>query len=585
MKTIFGKLLPVAAFIVMFFSANQAQTKPIEKVIVLPFENISDEANFNWVGESIADSLSNLLNDPAFNLSVISNQERKIVQQKSGVPSAALPSLASSIRIARKANANLLVLGTYNITPEKNDVAASITVRARIIKVNEGTFFSEKVEGGKSINREIVITDAISELQKIQGQIAFQILYLRDNALPLSRDDFVDRANKVPARAFEAYIKGLIAPDSDKDTKIAYFTNALRIYSDEKEGELYQDAAVELGFLYMDQNDSTDALSYFARIPQNSPLFPESAFYSGLIHWRQGTYEQALSVMESLPKDYPFTFIFNTLGAISTEASRSEKNSETAANYLVEGLEYLTEAKNSSAQDSNVLFNYSLALFLKGDYAGAAKNLRVFLTKNDQDGEAYFLLSKALEKLGEANASDIDNQARKYLTANNRYANLENQWKAGNYEGLALRVNIPTRRSFVSTVLSNDSGVAPVSGSADEIGELLKRAKTLYDEGNDDAALEIGRRILVSEPTSAENYLLLGKIHLRRGDTEQAISSLKAASFWNNRLVEPHILLGKIYIQKKDCQQAKTYLDTAVSVDAENPETKALARLVERCSK
>ena len=47
-------------------TAAQADT-----VLVLPFENTSGKPEFNWVGESFADSLADLLRIP--NLNVISN--------------------------------------------------------------------------------------------------------------------------------------------------------------------------------------------------------------------------------------------------------------------------------------------------------------------------------------------------------------------------------------------------------------------------------------------------------------------------------------------------------------------------------
>ena len=93
------------------------------------------------------------------------------------------------------------------------------------------------------------------------------------------------------------------------------------------------------------------------------------------------------------------------------------------------------------------------------------------------------------------------------------------------------------------------------------------------------------RRVLASEPMSAESYLLLGKIHLRRGDIDQAISSFKTSVFWDNRLIEAHVSLGKIYVEKNDCLQAKNYAASALEIDSENPDAVALQRLTERCSK
>jgi len=42
----------------------QAQTGSSEIILVLPFENVSNHPEYNWIGESFADSLSALLNKP-----------------------------------------------------------------------------------------------------------------------------------------------------------------------------------------------------------------------------------------------------------------------------------------------------------------------------------------------------------------------------------------------------------------------------------------------------------------------------------------------------------------------------------------
>jgi tetratricopeptide (TPR) repeat protein len=103
---------------------------------------------------------------------------------------------------------------------------------------------------------------------------------------------------------------------------------------------------------------------------------------------------------------------------------------------------------------------------------------------------------------------------------------------------------------------------------------------------------------LVSEPMSAESYYLLGMIHLRRADKDQAVSSLKTALFWDNRLVSAYVALVKIYTDKGDCLQAKNYLNSglevvgqlerdpnfAAEIEEKKQEVEGLRRMVERCS-
>src|SRR5688500_3388725 len=297
-------------------------------------------------------------------------------------------------------------------------------------------------------------------------------------------------------------------------------------------------------------------------------------------------YEQALGVLRPLAEDLKLTSVYNTLGAIAVQAARAEKkNDGKSAALLKEGLDLLKKAAESSPEDMSVRFNYGLALFLHEDFVEAATQIRPIIAARPSDGEAYYILSKALVQQNDATAAAVDNQARTFLTGGNRYANLDKEWlKSKTIGDVALRVEQPQRKDFVSVVLSRRTST-PVQASVSETESLLAQARTFYKNGNDDEAMVVLRRVLAGEPMSAESYLILGKIHLRRGDLDQAISSFKTAIFWDNRQIDAHVSLGKIYLERSDCLQVKNYSASAMEIDPENQDAIALRRQAERCSK
>ncbi len=555
-----------------------------DTVMILPFENTSTKNEFNWVGESVANSLTDLLKVPGLN--VISSEERKILQQRMKIPLSVLPSLATSLKLARQGNATLLISGKYNIIPASEDIAAKITINAKLIKVEEGTFLSEEFPDGSRKTREIDLFDALGNLQTIQGQLAYQILYQRDKALPFSQNQFIEAANIVPARAFEAYIKGLLTGPDDMTSRENYFKNALRVYAEERSGDVYADAALELGHMNYDKGNNNEAQAYFGQIPPENTYYAEGAFYTGVIYWKQKNYEQALAVLGPLATDLQMTSVSNTVGAIAVEAARNtKKDDKKSAKFLMDGLAFLKKAAESTQDDTSPNFNYGFALMNLNNYTDAAKQLRPVLAANPRDGEAHFLLAKCLEKLGDAASQDFDNQARRFLTDGNKYANLESSWKRGSLDGIEMRVDQPTRREFVSVILIKNKNTSPVRKQENETETMLRNAGELYKLGRDDDAMVVLRRILVQEPMSADSYLLLGKIHFRRGDIEQAVSSLKTALFWNSQLIDAHVLLGRIYVQKGDCLQAQNYSKSAIAINPDDPNAIGLERQVERCSK
>ncbi|NOT47174.1 MAG: hypothetical protein HOP17_05425, partial [Acidobacteria bacterium] len=236
-----------AAFVlILSLSAVRAQTTATDTVLILPFENTSDKPEFNWVGESFALSLSELLRLPSIN--VVSNNDRKIIQQRLRIPLTNLPSLATSLKLAKESKATLLISGKYNIVPAQGDTAATLNVTAKIIRVNEGRFLNEEMPDGRRITRDINLNDALGNLQTMQGQIAYQILYQRDKALPFSQNQLIESANKVPSRAFEAYIKGLLTPAPE--ARENYFKNAMRLFTEATPDGVFADASLDLAHLY-----------------------------------------------------------------------------------------------------------------------------------------------------------------------------------------------------------------------------------------------------------------------------------------------------------------------------------------------
>ena len=594
------RIVTVLSIVIMLSGLSPAYAqRATDVVMVLPFENTSDKPEFNWVGESFALSLSELLKVPALN--VVSNSERKAIQQRLRIPLTNLPSLATSLKLARESGATLLISGKYNIVPAQGDTAATLNLTAKIIRVNEGRFLSEVLDG-RQIQRDIILNDALGNLQTMQGQVAYQILYQRDKALPFSQNQLIESANKVPARAFEAYIKGLLTPAAE--ARENYFRNAMRLYQEVTPEGTFADAALELAHLYLGQRKFPEAVDSFERVVNanqqckerakndnklaqcNDESYAEASFYIGLIKWQQSNYEQALAVLRPLAEDLKLTSVYNTLGAIAVQASRAEKKNEgKSAALLNEGLELLKKAAESSPEDLNVRFNYGLALFLHGDHVESAAQLRPVIASRPSDGETYYVLSKALLQQNDTTAPAVDNQARTFLTVGNRYANLEKEWlKSKTIADVPLRVEQPQRKDFVSVVLSRRAA-SPVQTAVSETENLLNQARTHYKNGKDDEAMAVVRRVLAGEPMSAESYLILGKIHLRRGDLDQAVSSFKTAIFWDNRQIDAHVSLGKIYLERGDCLQVKNYSASAMEIDPENQDAIALQRQAERCSK
>jgi len=588
-KKVIAFLATAAVILLPLFASQDSKAQgssAAEIVLVLPFENTSDHPEYNWIGESFADQLSSLLDKPG--LIVVSSDERAVAYQRLRLPLTVIPSRATAIKIARELKASMVVIGSYNVVvpppsaaddkskPPVDKPLATIIGEARVIRVNEGRMAGEMFDNGWA-PRIYDFGDEVTNLQKLNGDLAYRILYQRDKALSFSRNNLLQEATKVPPQAFEAYMKGSLTGENDP-TRAIYFQNALKLFRKDNVGAVYPEAAFELGRFYFNQSRWKEASEYFTMLQKREPHYNEAQFYAGLAYWKTGDIEHALSTLLPLAdeKVMPLVGVYNNAGALSVEAARKEKKPEERTRLLSQAITLLSRAADSSPDDTTVLFNYACALFLNEKYAEAAQKLERVIAVDQRDGQAYYLLAKAQQRAnhGEA-ASAAENQARRYLQS---YAKWELEWQKS--QSVA-NLNLRSRDVLNQVDISDLSRVKAIeAANANSAQESLSKIRDLYQQGRDDEALAEIRKLLNVEPTTAEAFLISGRINQRRGDQEAAIAALKTAIFWDSRLIDAHILLGRIFLEKGDLGEARKYAASAINLGPENPEAMALQRQV-----
>ena len=588
MKLICALLLVSVA--VSLSPSARAQNAAADVVMVLPFENTSNRAEYNWVGESFADALAELLNKPG--LIVVSSDERELAYQHLRLPETVIPSRATAIKLARQAKATMIVIGSYSVTPpaapptatdaknksqEKPPSDAYVQVTARVIKVNEGRTLGEVIDGGWA-TRQFDYGGPLTTLQDIHGRLAYQILYQRDKALPYSQNQIVQEATKIPQKAFEAYVKAVQLPLRD-ELRANYLKNALHYYAETLGGAVYPQAAFELGRGYMSLGNWKEATEYFSKLQKKEPHYAEAAFYASLGYTKLGDYGRALATVVPLSSDLPLIGVYNNAGAVAVQAARENKHADERTRLLTQGTDFLARASESAPNDQMVHFNYGYALFLAGKYGEAAEHFRPVITSDQRDGQAYFLFAKSLAKTGKTEAAAAaDDMARRYLQS--AYAKWETEWqKSQTTSGVNLRMRDVLNRDDVFD-LERQKRTADLDSPSSATQDLLVKARDLYQAGRDDEALPELHRVVMIEPTNAEAYLLSGRINLRRSDQEAAIAALKTAIFWDPKLIDAHILLGRIFLERGDRGEARKYALSAITIDPNNQEAIALQRQV-----
>ena len=570
----FNALLAAALFLLAAVPATSRAQGAGEVVLVLPFENTSNQREFNWIGESFADSLTELLG--AHGLRAVTSDERELVYQRTFCPRrdcdpgvfSILPSRATALRMAREAGATMVVLGTYKVSPAANESgSAEVSGSVQTVRVGEG-----RIAG------KVFFGDSLVNLQTVQGKLAYDILVGQDKNLPFSQKVIVDQATKVPPKAFESYVKGTMVDDPEK--KPAYLQNAMREFERANPGTVYSQAAFELGHLFYNKGDFKQAAEYFSMLQRQDSRHAEAAFYAALSYWRMGETQNALGALTPLTSTVPLTSVYNNAGALSVESARSEKDTAKRDALLTQANNYLRRAVESSPGDAHARFNYAYALMLAGRHADAAEQLREIVQANPRDGAALFLFAKALERSGQTEAAGVnDNEARRFFSD---YAEAQVEWQKS--QGLSrLPVRLRDRFNRVDYVLARREQEEQRRGQPVESAaqELLNKARAFYTQGRDDEALMELRNVVRIEPMNAEAYLLTGRIYQRRGELDLAVSQLKATLFWEPKQIDAHVLLGRIFLERGDRAQALAHARSAMQIDPTNQEAIALQRQLE----
>lgn len=505
---------------------------------------------YNWIGESFATGLAELLDRPG--MVAIHSDERDVAYRQEGVPPSAILTKATMIKVAERAGATLLIIGNYRIAGDGRE--AILTASARVIDIREG----------RLVGRELTYGAPILELQRLQGELAYEILYQQNPALPYSRDSLVTQATRPPIGAFESYVKGKLT--RDREARIDFLERAIKEQG-QKASEPYYSAIFELGRTVYEAGDYKRAVEELEKIEEKDPRYSEALFYVGFAQASVGETDKALATLQRLAPLLPLYEVYNNVGVLLIKKKQ-----------YGEAVNYLKPAAEAAPRDTDTLFNLGYAMYLAGDSTGAAATLKRSLERKPSDGEAHYVLGKALAAAGDSTrAAEASNQARKLLPT---YA----QWETKGLPMLGRMKSSFSKANYYRYRRDQDVRAGRQAASIDRATEqdrLLDMARNAFFAGRDEDALASLGRLLQVAPQNHEAHLLMGRLYERRGDFDRATNALKAAVFWNPRLTAAHVLLGRIAVLKSDCQAAQAALAKALQTDPNDQDAQALKRLVE----
>lgn len=514
--------MPVAAFA----QATQRQ-------LVVPFENVSREAQTYWLSEASAVILTDDL--ITLGAATITREDRVRAFERLRVPATATLSHATVIRLGQLVGAAVAVVGTVEVK------GPDITVRARSIRIEAGRMSPEIVESGP-----------LTDIFAIYGRVARTLA--PDSKV--SPEEMEQR--HIPIAAFEQYIKGLIvhAPAS----KISFLSQALRVEPS------FQRVRIELWSAYTDLSQHQQALAAVREVPADHRLARQARFLGAVSLLNLAQYEAAFVALSELNAVRTDPAILNNLGIAQLRRPQAAATAVNAAGYFRQA----TQADNT---DADLFFNLGYAYWLQKDLTNAISSLREAVRRNPTDDTAHYVLGVALQSSGSSTEAAREKELAKRLSSD--YAEWDAKQGGRNdvprgLERVKTDIDVPASLRVENVIVA-----AEQRDQRDLAKFHLDAGRRAYQAERDSEAISALKRAVYLTPYESAAHVLLGRVYLRGGRIEEAIDEFKIA-IWSDDTVANHLALADAYVQAKDFDTARAELQWLLKADPQNVEAKRM---------
>jgi tetratricopeptide (TPR) repeat protein len=466
-------------------STGSAQAPQHARTLVVPFESTNPDPRVFWLGEGSAIVLTDDLQ--ALGVPAITRDDRLRAFDRLRVRAAAVLSHATVIRLGQLVGAGQVVVGTYERRGEE------LTVRARAIRLDTGR-----------ISPEIVARGPLGDLFGIYAGVARRLV---PNTAVTAQE--MEQGHP-PLAAFEQYVKGLLA--EAPAARLGFLQRALTLAPG------FQRARLAVWEAHTDQGEHQQALAAARQIPAQHRLSRQARFRAALSLLSLGQLQDAFNAFAQMQMERGDPALLNNLGVVQVRRGSGSPGGPAVS--------YLGQAVKTDPHDGDLFFNLGYAYWLDKDLQGAIFWLREAVRRSPSDDAAHYVLGAALQASGSTAEAAREKELARQLSST------WYEWEAKQpgvntvpraLERVKTEVDVPA--------FSVESAIV-AAGQRDQ-RELalfhLDRGRRLFEQERDAEALAELRRAVYLAPYQSEAHLLLARVHLRQGRTQDAIDALKIA--------------------------------------------------------
>jgi tetratricopeptide (TPR) repeat protein len=515
--------------------AQSPTDKPGRLLLVLPFDNRTDQPNLDWISEAVPEVLNRRFVSAGF--MPISRDDRLYALDHLGLPATFQPSRASAIRLAQTLDADYVIVGSFSISGSR------FQAKAQILTV-------DALHLSAPLQEEADMTHLLDVLNSLAWGLAKQI----DPQLAVARSTFVAAGAGVRTDAFENYIRGLV--ESDPAEQIRHLKEAVRLDPG------FSPALFALGKAYFANQQFELAANTLGRLALNDPNAREADFDRGLAYFYLGSYIKAEDAFAFVSKQLPLPEVVNNQGV-------------AAARRGLDATSFFQQAVAADPNDPDYQFNLALALNKKKDVAGALRAVSQTIKLRPSDTEA--LAFQETLRVEPAHPSPVS------ATASTRVNT--------GFEATAAAENTPLeriKRSF------NEASFRQAAFEMEQMDEARmatmppqKHAAALTEAGmrffNEGLILEAEREFqsaLETQSDNADAHAGLALVREHEGDAKEARAQA-TESLKTQPNINAYLVLARLDLQANQKPAAAADVSSALKLEPQNSVARGIKQQIE----
>jgi tetratricopeptide (TPR) repeat protein len=522
----------IAALLLCFFapgagarpsSAALSETGSGRVLLVLPFDNRSNQPSLEWVREAAAELLSSRFASAGFEPT--SRAKRLYALDHLGLPAGFQPSRASSIKLAQTLDADSVVVGDFRTA------GSELIVEARLVDVPH-----------LKMGETVTARGEMRNLIDVFDSLAWKLTRELDPSFTGREETFLAAGKDLRPDAYEQYIRGVT--DTDQTERIRHLEQAVKLSPG------FTPAWMALGREQYLEQQYDEAAQAFAKIGRDDSDALEAGFYRGLSLVFSGSYVAAEKAFAEVARILPLPAAVNDEGVAVSRQGRDATS-------------LFMQAAAADPGDPDYHFNLALSLHRQKNTAAALNELAQCLKLRPSDSEA-----QSLQQAWKRPAAPTDASAASPNSSPDPLERIERTFDEQAFRQAAFMLD--------QVEATRMAALSP----AERAQKLSTQAKGYLDRGLLLEAERLYREAESADSSFAEAHAGLAEVNERSGDSAAARKEAQAA-LAIAPCADADLVLARLDLAAGALGQARDEAGEALKLEPANQAAQQLLRQIQ----